>query len=101
MVYQYDIILEVTYFTPSFESKHRYRFENIQFPNQLLAGDEVVLPQEIRELGFDKPFEVCSVSPQKDQSDLLIRATTETPKPIIHAKLEELCASHEEYTAEK
>ncbi len=101
MAFQYDITLEVTYFARSYESNHRYRFENVQFPNQIEAGDEIALPKEIREIGFDNLYEVLGISHQRDQVDLLVRVETETPKPIMHAKLEELCAAHEEFEVEK
>ena len=101
MTYQYDITLQVTYFAPRYESKHRYRFENVQFPNKIEPGDEITLPLEIREIGFDKLIEVTSINQQNDQLDLLVEANTETPKPILHAKLEALCAEHAEFTVAK
>lgn len=101
MTYQYDITLEVTYFARAYENTHRYRFEDVQFLNRIEAGDEIALPNEIRALGFDKLYEVLDISHQRDQADLLIRIKTETPKPILHAKLEQLCSEHEDFTAEK
>ena len=91
--------MEVTYFSRAFENKHRYRLEDVQVPDLIEPGDEIMLPKKVREIGFDKPLKVKKVCVQTDQTDLLVEVSTELSKPLIHSKLEELCAEHEEYTA--